>query len=761
MSIPQESLDSTLFKHRSLPPLRHSNLSDASELNLVADGVQRDKDSSGASTKRSRSTQRPTEGDYRQRDGAVHGETLASSREENVQPDERGRQIVRNDTTQSRGQSQAYGGSTTTLQLQSRHRRELSVPARPSRFQEGSMNDRVSKEPPSVFIGEDEAMDGYFHDTIWNKSPAKTSAKPLLSSQDISVTTLNSGLSATSDTRQDKEPARRSGIFRFGKSLAAAFNPAHIWEDLTSKRKRGVETSQAQDDILKERKERAEWAYAEMKTTGQLAALSTPVPMQDEGPSSKIYAQITQKRSSSRDPRPGGHLGSHRFSAEYNKHESLPVGEEDQLLPPPPIVDAAGLETPAGNQNSARRLSFHFRRPSIPSLKKAKSERQLDVPRDRSALQSLQQGPAADASASEAARSLRKEISRKDLQKEQKLSKRVSDLESQLERARRQLHEIRGESTTTIHHLPQGHGVHKRAFVPGTLPSLPSERMLFPEARGANGTTAGASSKAASSKVHESLDDGTETTRNTDDAIVGPSNRPQKKKSGYYAKIEKGLTPRKRKSHSMIKDDSNPDLQTGGGQGDDARGGLKATQERRRGKKSQRTGDFDIASQADDAMAAEAREPETESNPVSTRQTAGFPPAPSEEAAVVATVKSYTRTNHLDQLAFPGRPGSMSPTRRSKLFPAGSSSAPPATAATSIHLSPVEESSSMSVASELDTVPPLPKIPFHGFDRALLRFNGSATETLSSMDVKARPRVGLATTTGQQNDGFEWPDDVF
>ena len=147
----------------------------------------------------------------------------------------------------------------------------------------------------------------------------------------------------------------------------------------------------------------------------------------------------------------------------------------------------------------------------------------------------------------------------------------------------------------------------------------------------------------------------------------------------------------------------------------------------------QKKDDLDIVGQAD--AVAGTCEPEPESKP-GPSQVEGFPVL---EATTNET--SVTHNNQLDP-AFFGRPSSVSPTKISKVFPGTT----PPRISTTKHLSPVEEQ---------DTVPPLPKIPVYGFDR-VLRFTGASEST--SADIKAQPSVQLAT---EQNDEFEWPDDVF
>ncbi|KAL8865560.1 MAG: hypothetical protein Q9174_006825, partial [Haloplaca sp. 1 TL-2023] len=90
-----------------------------------------------------------------------------------------------------------------------RHTRALR--SRSSKFLEGSMNDRVSTKPPPIYTGDEEAMDRYHSQ----------------SNQDCI------------DVEEDKayydagiEPAKPSGMYRFGKALSSAFNPVNVWQGI-------------------------------------------------------------------------------------------------------------------------------------------------------------------------------------------------------------------------------------------------------------------------------------------------------------------------------------------------------------------------------------------------------------------------------------------------------------------------------------------------------------------------------------------------
>ncbi|OOG00851.1 hypothetical protein ASPCADRAFT_202677 [Aspergillus carbonarius ITEM 5010] len=89
---------------------------------------------------------------------------------------------------------------------------------------------------------------------------------------------------------------------------------------------------------------------------------------------------------------------------------------------------------------------------------------------------------------------VRRQKSRKELQRQAKLMKRVSDLEIKLDRARRELRALVGEEEV-LAPTPYLEKPYSRKFVPGALPSLPSERLLY------NGVVSPASPRVASAPL--------------------------------------------------------------------------------------------------------------------------------------------------------------------------------------------------------------------------------------------------------------------
>lgn len=178
------------------------------------------------------------------------------------------------------------------------HRLAMS-PARLSKFQEASMNDRPSDNPPSLFtrhlnrhvgLAMDELMDDYHYDNDNDDSndvdidndkplpPQPSTTLPRLSKSPVrrqqpSQPPLRPSASTFSiDTRDDD--GRSSGIFKFGRSVATVFNPMNMWSRVTTGWRAAKEelVEEAEDAAKKEsmdqRKEKAALAYAQMKQDG-------------------------------------------------------------------------------------------------------------------------------------------------------------------------------------------------------------------------------------------------------------------------------------------------------------------------------------------------------------------------------------------------------------------------------------------------------------------------------------------------------------
>ncbi|KAE8154403.1 velvet factor-domain-containing protein [Aspergillus avenaceus] len=253
---------------------------------------------------------------------------------------------------------------------------------RRSRFVEGMMNDSVSEKPPSIFLRE--------------------------------------GKSAHGDGQ-----TRNSGIFRFGKAIASAFNPFGGWGEMWKGAAEANKQQQTDDAIA-----RAEKAYAELKKAGYKGAVKGKYTtgMEQSNPvAEQTWASIHEKM-------------------DYRRHSRQFSGE-------------------AHETSGSLRTSFQ------------------DLRRARSSLGITSIIPRRSEDADQPGDSVRKQKSKKELQRQAKLIRRVSTLEEKLERARRELQELMGEEALprpwTDHYSICQDPAHQRRFVPGALPSLPSERLLY------------------------------------------------------------------------------------------------------------------------------------------------------------------------------------------------------------------------------------------------------------------------------------------
>ena len=301
------------------------------------------------------------------------------------------------------------------------------------------MSDRVSHKPPTTYIGEEEeeVVQSYEHE------------KGEMRGRKLARSMQHSKPSAVGSSADRSEGSRHSGIFRFGKSLAASFIPSN-WK-LFSKAQDEVEESQEQL-ILRQRREKAERMYQELKNTGhfrdsnfgpslfQHQEETEPVPMKHD---SGVEFGDRRSRSISR---------MSRMSAEMSKEEKRMGRIFLEPPQPPPGSDSKFSQSTASSpQKSVCKGKFQLKRPSLSNIRKATTEDGSDPGKIRQA---------------------RRIPSRKDLQKQQKLVKRVSDLEGKLEAARRQLTDAMDAP------VPSGPPPRRQPFVPGAMPSLPSERLL-------------------------------------------------------------------------------------------------------------------------------------------------------------------------------------------------------------------------------------------------------------------------------------------
>ena len=309
------------------------------------------------------------------------------------------------------------------------------------------MNDRASQRPPVPYIGE-HGLDTF------NEEPrgrGMTRSGQFTHFPNMSV--------AESSIADRSDSSRSSGLFRFGKSLAATFNPSNwkIW----SKQPRVVEET-SQEKILRERRAKAEKLYQELKAAGDFENHTRRASSQQ--PHENFSGNTSRRRSTSQQPRERNVESKHDSGVSFDsqgseRRMSFDSAREGKrhgkiFVDPPKMPYSSASPAPGeGGLSPTKRRSFNFKKPSLSNLNRPDSDQGSD--------------------SGYGDHQAKRMPSKKDLQKQQKLVKRVSDLESKLDAARRQLND-------TLHEpLPQQVGrIGRPRFVPGALSTLPSERLL-------------------------------------------------------------------------------------------------------------------------------------------------------------------------------------------------------------------------------------------------------------------------------------------
>ena len=327
-------------------------------------------------------------------------------------------------------------------------KRKSKKSTRPSKFTEGSLNDKPSKEPPPSYIGEEEAMEDYTR------------------SQETG------GSSPSMIDEAGTEPAKSSSMFRFGKVIANVLNPVTMWQGFNGIWKEKEHPVPQKVDEPLDRNEEINKAYAAlkhggfqgMKTTNTQGNIADPVRVLSEG-------DQDSKRNSFRDSAIDMEESQVTRPSQDTKRSSR--------LTVPAVPNNSRSVSPLSEVGSERRSIAHLRTPSFHDLKKVKSHIQLpSVGRRASAapiIRNVNRDIASNAETASVGAGLRRQPSKKDIARHNKLNKRVSDLEMKLETARQELKQSLLDAPP-LPDLPTN--VVRKQFVPGALGSLPSERLL-------------------------------------------------------------------------------------------------------------------------------------------------------------------------------------------------------------------------------------------------------------------------------------------
>lgn len=385
-------------------------------------------------------------------------------------------------------------------------------PTRESRFQEGSLNDKPSQQPPSVFTRVtrtdsgnlqqvDELMNDYHEGMTTPRDSTEDYEKATIEYEKV---TMPARVAEITEQQRKKE-AGKHGIFRFGRSFTNTFHPVQLWNKMWSEsREELIAKSRLEAERKAREKAEIQARYDQMKRDGQFNTQHVPFAGMSrvDAVESKDTVMVDSVQESS-GPQRDSSLGSPPLQgnavsiAESETHDAPGGLEVEEMVP------ATATKT--------RFPGFHFKTPSISNLRE--TFRSVRSVRSHSALGgAVGRDSSASASVSPAkpdTSTLKRSISRLDLKKERRLSNRVSDLESKLNKARLELKNAlddaspmpklgnRYERFTPV-------GTMKRSrFVPGALATLPSERLLFPEMSASDATNESAMAGEANTNSME------------------------------------------------------------------------------------------------------------------------------------------------------------------------------------------------------------------------------------------------------------------
>lgn len=328
-------------------------------------------------------------------------------------------------------------------------------PARGSKFREGSMNDsmRTPAAPRQTHFHNDPSqdmdalMDDYHHNHR-AKASSETNAMP-----DPADSTASTTASSQMPTK-----TKQSSVVRFGRRMAASFNPVNVWKAMNKTWDEAKEDLTAQN--INSNRKNAEY-------DPHLARSGSVMSIYPDSIAPTVSARVT-------------------FEAESTRGMVTPARS---LASPfqPEVGRADTLDSHEHRLRTSKSL-FHIRKPSASKLKRVASGFGLNLTSPNVV---ASQDPTSQPTGNplQPSGQLRHSHSRHDLVKLDKLTKRVSLQELKLEQARRDLFQF----TETVSPVPADQ-LHYERYTPRfararptraalakPLPSLPSESLLQPD----------------------------------------------------------------------------------------------------------------------------------------------------------------------------------------------------------------------------------------------------------------------------------------
>ncbi|KXL49640.1 hypothetical protein M433DRAFT_151689 [Acidomyces richmondensis BFW] len=351
--------------------------------------------------------------------------------------------------------------------------------ARESKFQEGSLTDKPSDKPPSVFtriVRTDSGNMRHVEELMEDYHAAEGSSNEHVKnvpSQEKALMPQQCGGDGTGPEIKQQDVG---GFFSFGKNFSMNFRPIALWNRLYGETKEQLTQRNYEAAMRKKQKEDAEAKYAQLKQAGQLGLkpvgnmVTAPHEVGSTGPE-----DTTMMMTNGCGP---------------DEHYQIKSRTSLKLAPPPAddLSSIQGNEVPdTGSKHGGTfRSRFGFKRPSISNLKEGLKRVRSDLNMSSTTVNNRESSASLSPLKTDLESStLRRSTSRFDLKKQNKLSKRVSDLEAKLQQARRELDEALIEASP-MPKLPNKYErftpqstIKRPKFLPGKLPSLPSERVLM------------------------------------------------------------------------------------------------------------------------------------------------------------------------------------------------------------------------------------------------------------------------------------------
>ena len=403
-------------------------------------------------------------------------------------------------------------GSRNLSNLNLRHAAEkqkaqgAKVKSRKSRFVEGSMNDKPSEKPPSMFMrfirtesgnikqvtaATEDLMEDY-HDEM---ARPRDSVEKVIAQEKAAVPSRVAGIES------EKE---NNGGGMFGR-WASSFHPVALWNKVFSQTRDEMIREEfeaaerkAREEAERKAREKAEIEaqYAQMKAAGMfkpkylspvVGSVSSRKTVQTQRDSGIVIDEEASVHESE-EHGPDEEDEPQAIEPQEQEHSRAASGMSGRLVPPQPQDDTTSAsDVPETASKPAKTLKsrLHLKKPSLTniqgSLKRAKSDFSLTQTLHHRESSSSISPIKTDFENS----ALKKSQSKHDLKNQTKLSKRVSDLESKLSQARRELDEALVDASP----MPKLGNKYERftpqstlkrpKFIPGRLPSLPSERVLM------------------------------------------------------------------------------------------------------------------------------------------------------------------------------------------------------------------------------------------------------------------------------------------